>query len=155
MKRHIKFFHKLSKTCSCPYCGFKTGNEIEFKNQRRIRYFIFIKKTKHIRTNEGITCEQCNFRSIHKYRVNRHVRTVHQKEKGFLCSECPYETSNNSHLDIHVKSVHQKIKDASCNLCEYKTSYRQHPIIHKKQFTKNLKIFYVLNAALKHPSSMH
>ena len=87
MKRHIKFFHKLSKTCSCPYCGFKTGNEIEFKNQRRISYLIFIKKRSILeQTKVSLVSNVTSDQSINIELIGMFGRFTRKKKDSYVQS---------------------------------------------------------------------
>ena len=65
--------------------------------------------------------------------MNRHIRTVHEKQKDHKCDLCGNEYFEKKRLSEHIKRDHDKIRDEKCNQCG------------KQYFTKELLKSHVRN----------
>jgi len=64
-------------------------------------------------------CGQCVKSFPQKYRLNRHVREVHDKEKLFMCEheQCSAKFFKSSSLLRHMVSVHIEYRPYNCKMC--------------------------------------
>jgi len=66
------------------------------------------------------SCSSCQKSFPQAYRLRRHVREVHDKEKMHQCDKCDKKFFKTSSLNRHKVSVHNKIRPFSCTDCEKK-----------------------------------
>merc|ERR1712150_50703 len=66
------------------------------------------------------SCASCGKHFPQAYRLRRHVREVHDKEKMFECDECEKKFFKTNSLTRHKISVHDKIRPFSCPNCDSK-----------------------------------
>ncbi len=59
--------------------------------------------------NPQIMCDKCEFRTTHKRYLNRHVQTMHVKEKLTKCDHCDKTFLYNSDLEAHIQSAHRDV----------------------------------------------
>merc|ERR1712110_843477 len=68
-------------------------------------------------------CLQCDASFSEKFKLNVHIKSVHEgikklyKSNQHRCSFCNGSFSRPSSLAEHIKSVHENIKDIKCELC--------------------------------------
>jgi len=53
-------------------------------------------------------CDKCDYKTVDKKKIKRHIKAVHDKIKDFECDKCDYKCSINSHLKRHINSIHNK-----------------------------------------------
>lgn len=70
-----------------------------------------------LKSTKIFPCSQCIKTFPQKYRLNRHVREVHDKEKFFKCEQCTAEFFKSSSLLRHMVSVHIEYRPYNCKLC--------------------------------------
>jgi len=63
-------------------------------------------------------CTACDKSFPQAYRLKRHVREVHDKEKLYRCPECDKEFFKSTSLVRHKISVHEKVRPFSCPNCD-------------------------------------
>ena len=68
-------------------------------------------------------CEACVYSATTKGLLDKHFRTVHQKEKPFVCEVCQSRFGQKAHLNKHIVTVHKKEKPYKCEDCDYQVSY--------------------------------
>ena len=66
------------------------------------------------------SCSSCGKGFPQAYRLRRHVREVHDKEKMYQCDECEKKFFKTNSLTRHKISVHEKIRPFSCQNCQSK-----------------------------------
>ena len=66
-------------------------------------------------------CKECRFAFVSKHKLDRHIKSVHEKTTNYQCKECEYASARKDGLDRHIKAVHEKSKNYQCNECEYAT----------------------------------
>ena len=66
------------------------------------------------------SCSSCGKGFPQAYRLRRHVREVHDKEKMYQCDECDKKFFKTNSLTRHKISVHEKIRPFSCENCDSK-----------------------------------
>jgi KRAB domain-containing zinc finger protein len=73
----------------------------------------FNKHISSVHKKEKTPCPECG-----KYLVNiaEHIKLIHRKEKPFQCGECQYKCCFRSDIQKHIDSVHRKLKH-SCPEC--------------------------------------
>ena len=52
------------------------------------------------------------------FRLNRHVREVHDKEKLHKCNQCTKEFFKSTSLLRHIVAVHTKMRPYLCERCQ-------------------------------------
>ena len=73
-------------------------------------------------------CDRCDYKTKLKSTLNRHVRTMHTKEK-LKCMMCNFEALHDQKLNNHIDSVHKGI-EYSCELCSFKTTWKKSLRVH-------------------------
>jgi len=63
-------------------------------------------------------CLNCGKSFPQAYRLKRHIREVHDKEKLYRCNECEKEFFKSTSLIRHKISVHEKVRPFGCPNCE-------------------------------------
>ena len=63
------------------------------------------------------SCVSCGKSFPQAYRLRRHVREVHDKEKMYECDECEKKFFKTNSLTRHKISVHDNIRPFSCPNC--------------------------------------
>ena len=74
---------------------------------------------------ETFNCDQCDFKTIKKGNINRHLAKHEGKTiQQFGCDECDKQCNSNEALKYHKKSVHDGIR-FPCDHCAYKATTPQ------------------------------
>ena len=68
-------------------------------------------------TKEGLSCEECNFWTLHPRELKDHVAFDH-KGTRYPCDNCEYRATTKSYLKKHKQSKHEGIR-FPCDDCEY------------------------------------
>ena len=63
-------------------------------------------------------CTCCDKIFPQAYRLKRHIREVHDKEKLYRCDECDKEFFKSTSLIRHKISVHEKVRPFGCPNCD-------------------------------------
>ena len=64
-------------------------------------------------------CEYCIDSSFGtKQHLNRHIKSVHEKQKDYICANCGKSFSQAPHLKTHIHTVHEGNRDYKCIPCE-------------------------------------
>lgn len=63
------------------------------------------------------TCHSCGASFKRKYERDRHVKSVHRREKLHSCKICSTAFFQLSHLNSHMASVHENIRKSKCAHC--------------------------------------
>lgn len=84
-------------------------------------------------------CTSCDKSFPQAYRLKRHIREVHDKEKMFKCEECNKKFFKSNSLVRHKISVHDKIRPFSCPNCDSKFKDRSALKYHTKKNVCMLK----------------
>ena len=84
-------------------------------------------------TAASFPCNNCDKSFPQAYRLKRHVREVHDKEKMFKCQECNKKFFKSNSLVRHKIAVHDKIRPFSCPNCESKFKDRSALKYHTKK----------------------
>jgi len=67
--------------------------------------------------NAVFKCDGCTKVFPASYRLNRHVREVHNKEKSHKCHLCPKQFFKSTSLLRHKVGVHSKLRPFVCQFC--------------------------------------
>jgi uncharacterized Zn-finger protein len=79
-------------------------------------------------TNSNIpklTCEMCDYSTIHQGSLKRHTNLVHLNIKKYLCTQCSKTFGTNTLLRRHINGVHLQQRDLKrfekhfkCDICD-------------------------------------
>ena len=98
--------------------------------QKESKYPRFLKL--HIKSCK-LRCKLCPKKYSHKSHVDRHMKTVHERER-FQCDVCPKEYTDKRNLKSHIKIVHEKIPpNFECSLCDKNFSLKDTLSKHMKR----------------------
>merc|ERR1711864_61494 len=88
-------------------------------------------------------CLTCGKKFPQAYRLRRHVREVHDKEKLYKCGECHKEFFKSTSLIRHKISVHDKVRPFACPTCDSRFKDRSALKYHvRKKVCRNLPDIY-------------
>ena len=88
-------------------------------------------------------CQECGQSFSSKYKMERHIKTIHQDIKDFTCEYCRKELTSSHGLKAHIESIHMGIKH-KCPHCENDYSTQQALKKHI-QATHSQDICYICN----------
>ena len=95
------------------------------------------KKSQNKKTSLGkgteAKCEQCQFVTVWKTALNRHIRTVHNKIRNHKCGLCALSFAQKSTLQHHVEAVHKKLRKHVCEECGYSATQKSNIRTHMKR----------------------
>ena len=95
--------------------------------------------------NEGkLECSTCNKYFAEKHVLNRHIQSVHEKQKLFECSTCSKKLSRKDQLKLHIESAHENKKTLECTSCMKRFSCMDHLKLHIACVHDNKKEFMCL-----------
>eukprot|EP00090_Calanus_glacialis_P045399 TRINITY_DN8409_c0_g1_i1.p1 TRINITY_DN8409_c0_g1~~TRINITY_DN8409_c0_g1_i1.p1 ORF type:complete len:531 (-),score=145.31 TRINITY_DN8409_c0_g1_i1:76-1668(-) len=84
-------------------------------------------------TAANFPCSICDKSFPQAYRLKRHIREVHDKEKMFKCEECNKKFFKSNSLVRHKIAVHDKIRPFSCPNCDSRFKDRSALKYHTKK----------------------
>ena len=104
----------------CDDCGATLSSKKTLRKHYISQHADATEKAKHF-----IKCTHpdCDYSTLSKPSLNRHVKSVHLKEKNFQCSFCPKRFFAKKMCEEHTNGVHLNIKNLKCDKCEYETAY--------------------------------
>jgi len=109
-KAKSKLEKKLSKTIRSSAIrpqntGMKTEHWTEYKDRKS-------------KGTELLSCKFCDFRTLSKGHVTRHMKAKHGVDPPtvFSCNECDYTSSQPGHIQRHQRAKHEGVK-FPCKLC--------------------------------------
>lgn len=62
-------------------------------------------------------CSSCGAAFKRKYERDRHVLSVHRRERHHKCTQCTSTFFQISHLKAHIDHVHKHIRENECDVC--------------------------------------
>ena len=68
-----------------------------------------------------LKCEHCQYETLFRRDLNRHMKESHDKIRKFECERCPFTTPHKYVLKTHINGVHDKIRNHVCEVkdCGY------------------------------------
>ena len=120
------------KPCKCEICGkvlserYKLNLHIKNvhgkprKDYKSITYKNTIKRqaaTKKDNKKKSCECELCGKILSEKYKLNLHMKIVHERQKDYKCETCGYECGYEYTLRKHIMAVHEKSTESICEIC--------------------------------------
>ena len=85
------------------------------------------------------SCSNCGKAFPQQYRLRRHEREVHEKEKMHECDECDKKFFKNNSLTRHKISVHENKRPFACLHCNSKFKDKSALKYHTKKNVCNIK----------------
>jgi len=85
------------------------------------------------RTEERVVkaCNQCDYESMDKRTLKKHVKYVHGKVVTYSCDKCNFRSTWTKCILRHIKSVHENIT-YPCLKCNYTTKWKANLVRHMK-----------------------
>ena len=66
------------------------------------------------------SCQECGYAALLKSSLMFHMASVHKiGDQQFKCDQCPFKTVAIYHLNRHIKGVHDSIKNYECEEREF------------------------------------
>ena len=69
-------------------------------------------------------CDMCEYTTVHKHALDRHIKMVHKKPAHLACEACDYKTAHKSALKMHFATAHEQKETFKCGKCGYETLYK-------------------------------
>ena len=110
LKNHIKHMHTTSNAViNCLLCN-------ERLKESSLRQHLAIHHNQEGQKHHK--CTLCDFVTLYKSNLAKHVGSIHAAEKPYKCQLCPYSSFYRGTVRNHTNNVHLKIKKKKCHLCE-------------------------------------
>ena len=106
-------------------------------NVSRLNNSLAHNETKSSFKRQRIECQQCNFTTMRKDRLNRHMIDVHTSFKTFKCDVCMYVANSKINLETHTKEVHNN-RDEILTLATDESSSTGKPDLNNTATTSQL-----------------
>ena len=107
----------MESTVHCTKCNYKTTEPMNLY--------------KHQISVHGYQCKECDFTTIFKRDLQRHIHFIHQ-EKSLICTQCHYEAETIDSLYLHFTQHHSSIL-YQCTHRQYHTKWRTNLCKHVKK----------------------
>ena len=75
-------------------------------------------KSVHVK-EKHLKCNNCDFYFVSAENLELHVIAVHEKMRTYQCEGCEYKSDKQEHFESHIKSVHGKEKHLKCGTCDF------------------------------------
>lgn len=75
------------------------------------------KKNCEMTSSELLPCPKCPQQFTRRSNLNKHLRSIHDRERRFQCMLCSRRFKRRDHLVKHVRSVHEKERKFGCDIC--------------------------------------
>ena len=85
--------------------------------------------------------DDCKSTFIHRGNLNKHIRSVHNKERPYQCGQCLKKFSDKNSVKWHILIVHDKEKPHQCDQCLKKFADKSHLRRHIEGVHENRKPF--------------
>ena len=158
MRRHKKRVHDKVKAEQCGERNFASSYSLNVK-QHEIQVHdkgsqaLKVDLTKTVQPGEcsKYSCGVCEYKTINKHRLLRHMKAIHDKVKDHKCEECSFASSYSSSLKEHIINIHSKggqarkidltqtVKSFKCDNCEYSATNKHYIARHKKAVHDKIK----------------
>ena len=133
LDKHVRIVHNKERPFKCQLCGSSFGQKVHLDAHVNAVHIQVILVHSDQSVNTGISrykisdflqakpfkCEACVYCATTKGLLDKHFRTVHQKEKPFACDVCHSRFGQKAHLNKHILTVHKKEKPYKCQDCDY------------------------------------
>ena len=74
---------------------------------------------------KNVICAHCGKKFTHQFRLNSHVRKMHDTKERFNCKFCSQTFREKHTLKSHYICVHLKALPYKCRFCDYVASQKQ------------------------------
>ena len=105
LKSHVKRRHGERKHETCSKCGIEVkliAKHEKLCNMSEEERFQYREKMK-------VQCEHCSKVLANKFKLTRHLRSAHSKERLLQCNFCDHKDSRTDNLKTHIKNNHSQI----------------------------------------------
>lgn len=105
LNSHVDNVHHRLKKAVCPQCDKKFANRNALSDHWRVHTDV-----------RPYACPECGKTFRHRSRVEKHVRSVHRKEKDHQCPVCGKSYFTASQVRVHM-TQHTGVRDHACRVC--------------------------------------
>ena len=132
---HKTVIHSSTKTLKCKQSGKIYNLENELQSTHDIQEKI--EKTSEDEEKslkdmqiKRFYCQQCDNTFKTKQGLEKHVSTIHNKEKNYHCEQCMQSFGQKCSLLRHITSIHDGARKQECNICHKTFSQKSNMKIH-------------------------
>ena len=88
---------------------------------------------KHLDNKHAIekahVCSICGFQTRHMASLTKHI-LLHERKKKFKCLKCSFTSYTANQVQEHVRKIHLQEKPYACPHCSYRTNWPSHIVKH-------------------------
>ena len=121
---HVEAKHIVHGGYTCQICG------NHYDRNEQLKEHILLKH--NFKEATKLFCDKCDYSTISKIILRRHIHSIHSKEKHKKCQHCEYTSPLNTKLHIHIDVNHpeKEEKNFLCEKCDksfiYKATFTDH-----------------------------
>ena len=110
-------FNRIDSEAKCNHCSAVLKASGSFDTTGLHHHLKVKHSTVVSKLNESVGCNHCNAKFLIKYKLKRHISSVHEGSKPYQCVICGKAYSRKEELNVHITSVHEKKKPYMCDIC--------------------------------------
>lgn len=116
VRKHKKTVHEKARDFRCEECNLSFGEVCEL-NKLIISIYLVLKP------------KLTNLNSKQRGNLNKHVRSIHRKERNFLCEQCGAAFPFRNGLTEHIRMRHTDERPYACDRCT--SSFKKKSHLHR------------------------
>lgn len=132
LKHHVEATHNNGeKPFLCADCGKEFAVKRYLSKHHKIMHGADIDATE-----QGFSCEKCDFKSVHPTSLNRHLNEIHVYQDRYKCDRCEFASARPESLTTHKERRHEQQYypfKFSCVQCPFECRENVHLVNHVKE----------------------